>query len=154
MASGKENIMDVKLLIDYHVNESVGLFCSILIIECNFVFCVMAIAVGLILYFSAGLALLQKHKNSPKSCSELIEAPEERVRDAAAYHQFAEAAYTVMSILRHFIWPWHLVLLYLNPCAGTITRSWKKSCPISMCVAPQTRGFNSLVSDKVLLQAI
>ncbi|KAM0940039.1 putative fungal lipase-like domain, alpha/Beta hydrolase [Dioscorea sansibarensis] len=42
----------------------------------------------------AGLALLQKHKNSPKSCSELIEAPEERVRDAAAYHQFAEAAYT------------------------------------------------------------
>ncbi|KAJ0977010.1 hypothetical protein J5N97_012484 [Dioscorea zingiberensis] len=42
----------------------------------------------------AGLALLQRHKNSPRSCSELIEAPEERIREAAVYHQFAEAAYT------------------------------------------------------------
>ncbi|XP_020090740.1 uncharacterized protein LOC109711847 isoform X1 [Ananas comosus] len=43
----------------------------------------------------AGLALLQKHKQSPVTYSESLEAPEARIQEAALFHQFAEAAYTV-----------------------------------------------------------
>ncbi|KAK1319527.1 Disease resistance protein [Acorus calamus] len=42
----------------------------------------------------AGLALLQRHSQCPDSHSELMEAPEAQLQEAAAYHQFAEAAYT------------------------------------------------------------
>ncbi|OAY71544.1 Sn1-specific diacylglycerol lipase alpha [Ananas comosus] len=42
----------------------------------------------------AGLALLQKHKQSPVTYSESLEAPEARIQEAALFHQFAEAAYT------------------------------------------------------------
>ncbi|XP_077211969.1 lipase class 3 family protein isoform X2 [Tasmannia lanceolata] len=46
------------------------------------------------LEFMAGLALLQRHKQSQKSYEELMEAPETQIREAATFHQFAEAAYT------------------------------------------------------------
>lgn len=42
----------------------------------------------------AGLALLQKHSESPKSYEESTEAPQERLEEAVAFHPFAEAAYT------------------------------------------------------------
>ncbi|KAA8531338.1 hypothetical protein F0562_006047 [Nyssa sinensis] len=42
----------------------------------------------------AGLALLQRHNQSPKSYEGSVEAPEEWVHEAADFHQFAEAAYT------------------------------------------------------------
>ncbi|KAK1271217.1 putative disease resistance protein [Acorus gramineus] len=42
----------------------------------------------------AGLALLQRHSQCPDSHSELMEAPEAQLQEAAAFHQFAEAAYT------------------------------------------------------------
>ncbi|KAK9289163.1 hypothetical protein L1049_017637 [Liquidambar formosana] len=46
------------------------------------------------LEFLAGLALLRRHSQSPKSYEESMEAPEEQIQEAAAFHQFAEAAYT------------------------------------------------------------
>ncbi|PIA29866.1 hypothetical protein AQUCO_05800146v1 [Aquilegia coerulea] len=42
----------------------------------------------------AGLALLQRRRDSLNSYEELVEAPEEQIQEAAAFHQFAEAAYT------------------------------------------------------------
>lgn len=45
---------------------------------------------------SAGLALLQRHSESPKSHDEMVEAPREKIREAFAFHQFAEAAYPVL----------------------------------------------------------
>nr|XP_023928217.1 sn1-specific diacylglycerol lipase beta isoform X4 [Quercus suber]XP_023928218.1 sn1-specific diacylglycerol lipase beta isoform X4 [Quercus suber]XP_023928219.1 sn1-specific diacylglycerol lipase beta isoform X4 [Quercus suber] len=42
----------------------------------------------------AGLALLQRHSHSFKSLDDVIEAPEERIQEAAALHKFAVAAYT------------------------------------------------------------
>lgn len=42
-----------------------------------------------------GLALLQRHGHSLKSFDDVIEAPEERIQEAAALHKFAVAAYTV-----------------------------------------------------------
>lgn len=42
----------------------------------------------------AGLALLQRHRQCVNSYDGLMEAPEEQLREAAALHQFAEAAYT------------------------------------------------------------
>uniref|UniRef100_A0A5B7ATG0 Uncharacterized protein n=1 Tax=Davidia involucrata TaxID=16924 RepID=A0A5B7ATG0_DAVIN len=42
----------------------------------------------------AGLALLQSHSQSPKSYEGSTEVPEECILEAAAFHQFAEAAYT------------------------------------------------------------
>ncbi|CAM8979453.1 unnamed protein product [Rhodiola kirilowii] len=42
----------------------------------------------------AGLALLQRHRQASKPSEDILEAPEERIAQAAAFHQFAEAAYT------------------------------------------------------------
>ncbi|XP_061360195.1 uncharacterized protein LOC133304209 isoform X2 [Gastrolobium bilobum] len=42
----------------------------------------------------AGLALLQNHAKSSESYEESTEAPEMQIREAAALHKFAEAAYT------------------------------------------------------------
>lgn len=42
-----------------------------------------------------GLALLQRHSQTSKPTEDILEAPEERIAQAAAFHQFAEAAYTV-----------------------------------------------------------
>ncbi|XP_031247740.1 uncharacterized protein LOC116105463 isoform X1 [Pistacia vera] len=42
----------------------------------------------------AGLALLQRHSQSPISYEGFLEAPQERLQEAAAFHKFAEAAYT------------------------------------------------------------
>ncbi|KAG5231942.1 hypothetical protein OIU78_015081 [Salix suchowensis] len=42
----------------------------------------------------AGLALLQRHSESPKSHDGLVEAPRETIQEAFAFHEFAEAAYT------------------------------------------------------------
>ncbi|CAM8983592.1 unnamed protein product [Rhodiola kirilowii] len=42
----------------------------------------------------AGLALLQRHSQASKPSEDILEAPEERIAQAAAFHQFAEAAYT------------------------------------------------------------
>lgn len=42
----------------------------------------------------AGLALLQKQKQSSKLYEELIEAPEARLQEAASFQRFSEAAYT------------------------------------------------------------
>ncbi|KAJ8504101.1 hypothetical protein OPV22_004987 [Ensete ventricosum] len=42
----------------------------------------------------AGLALLQKHKQAPLVHTDSVEAPEVHLREAAVFHQFAEAAYT------------------------------------------------------------
>ncbi|URE04549.1 hypothetical protein MUK42_18956 [Musa troglodytarum] len=42
----------------------------------------------------AGLALLQKHKQSPLVHTDFVEAPEVYLQEAAVFHQFAEAAYT------------------------------------------------------------
>nr|XP_009402702.2 PREDICTED: uncharacterized protein LOC103986413 isoform X1 [Musa acuminata subsp. malaccensis] len=42
----------------------------------------------------AGLALLQKHKQSPLVLTDFVEAPEVHLQEAAVFHQFAEAAYT------------------------------------------------------------
>ncbi|KAF3974752.1 hypothetical protein CMV_001942 [Castanea mollissima] len=51
----------------------------------------------------AGLALLQRHGHSLKSFDDVIEAPEERIQEAAALHKFAVAAYTgpLLDIGRH-----------------------------------------------------
>ncbi|XP_022150370.1 sn1-specific diacylglycerol lipase beta isoform X2 [Momordica charantia] len=46
------------------------------------------------LEFLAGLALLQRHGQSTQSSEELMEAPIDKIRDAAVLHKFAEAAYT------------------------------------------------------------
>ena len=43
-----------------------------------------------------GLALLQSQEKSLESYEESTEAPETRIREAAALHKFAEAAYTVL----------------------------------------------------------
>ncbi|KAI4334779.1 hypothetical protein L6164_013489 [Bauhinia variegata] len=42
----------------------------------------------------AGLALLQWHRKSSEPLEECMEAPEMQIREAAALHKFAEAAYT------------------------------------------------------------
>ncbi|BBG93528.1 lipase class 3 family protein, partial [Prunus dulcis] len=42
----------------------------------------------------AGLALLRNQGQSPKSFEECMETPEEKIREAADLHKFAEAAYT------------------------------------------------------------
>ncbi|MCL7038699.1 hypothetical protein MKW94_016877 [Papaver nudicaule] len=42
----------------------------------------------------AGLALLQRQRPSESFSDDLLEAPEEMIREAASLHQFAEAAYT------------------------------------------------------------
>ncbi|XP_058093977.1 uncharacterized protein LOC131240008 isoform X2 [Magnolia sinica] len=42
----------------------------------------------------AGLALLQRHRQSTNLCEELMEAPESQIREAVTFHPFAEAAYT------------------------------------------------------------
>lgn len=42
----------------------------------------------------AALALLQSNEKSSESCQVSMEAPEMRIREAAALHKFAEAAYT------------------------------------------------------------
>ncbi|XP_050374330.1 uncharacterized protein LOC126791877 isoform X2 [Argentina anserina] len=42
----------------------------------------------------AGLALMRNQSQSPKSCDECMEIPEEKIREAADLHKFAEAAYT------------------------------------------------------------
>ncbi|CAL5413990.1 unnamed protein product [Camellia sinensis] len=44
----------------------------------------------------AGLALLQTHSESAKLYEGCLEAPEERIQEAAVFHPFAEAAYTVL----------------------------------------------------------
>lgn len=41
--------------------------------------------------------MLQKHKQCPVTYGESLEAPEARIQEAALFHQFAEAAYTVRS---------------------------------------------------------
>ncbi|XP_010241535.1 PREDICTED: uncharacterized protein LOC104586101 isoform X2 [Nelumbo nucifera] len=46
------------------------------------------------LEFLAGLALLQQHSELTQSYEELMEVPGELIREAAAFHHFAEAAYT------------------------------------------------------------
>ncbi|XP_052172832.1 uncharacterized protein LOC127788510 isoform X3 [Diospyros lotus] len=42
----------------------------------------------------AGLALFQRRRQSPKIYEGCLEAPEERIQEATAFHPFAEAAYT------------------------------------------------------------
>lgn len=42
-----------------------------------------------------GLALLQRSRPSSESHEEFLEIPTERIHEAAFFHQFAEAAYTV-----------------------------------------------------------
>ncbi|KAK6930615.1 Fungal lipase-like domain [Dillenia turbinata] len=46
------------------------------------------------LEFLAGLALLQRHSESPKSFEGQNDAPKEYIEEAVALHQYAEAAYT------------------------------------------------------------
>jgi hypothetical protein len=48
------------------------------------------------------LALLQINEKSSESCEESVEAPEMRIREAAALHKFAEAAYTVFLLKPSF----------------------------------------------------
>lgn len=43
-----------------------------------------------------GLALLRKQRQPPKTLEECSEAPVEQIQEAAAFHKFAEAAYTVL----------------------------------------------------------
>ena len=47
-------------------------------------------------FFFPGLALLQKCRPFTQSHEESLEIPPERVHEAAVFHQFAEAAYTVL----------------------------------------------------------
>lgn len=56
----------------------------------------------------AGLALLQKHRQSSLSYEEFLEAPKERLDGAATFHKFAEAAYTVLLLTFFF-----LLLIYI-----------------------------------------
>lgn len=49
-----------------------------------------------IVVFGLGLALLQRQDQSPIILQEMIEAPEQCLHEAAAFHPFAEAAYTVL----------------------------------------------------------
>ncbi|XP_040374323.1 diacylglycerol lipase-beta isoform X4 [Rosa chinensis] len=56
----------------------------------------------------AGLALLRNQSHSPKSFDECMETPEEKIREAADLHKFAEAAYTgpLLDFGRHpFLFP-------------------------------------------------
>lgn len=46
--------------------------------------------------YCLGLALLQRHDQPPTVHQEMVEAPEQRLHEAAAFHPFAEAAYTVL----------------------------------------------------------
>lgn len=47
-------------------------------------------------HLCSGLALFQSRGESPKSYERCLEAPEDRIQEATAYHPFAEAAYTVL----------------------------------------------------------
>ncbi|KAJ6941282.1 hypothetical protein NC651_007154 [Populus alba x Populus x berolinensis] len=69
----------------------------------------------------AGLALLQRHSESPKSHDEMVEAPREKIREAFAFHQFAEGPYTgpLLDFGRHAIFfpcAWLYRQGILTPC--------------------------------------
>ncbi|PSS23989.1 Sn1-specific diacylglycerol lipase [Actinidia chinensis var. chinensis] len=76
----------------------------------------------------AGLALLQRPSESPKLHEECLEAPEDRIQEAAIFHPFAEAAYTglLLDIGRNPV---------LFPCAwlyrqGILTPWTRNRCPV------------------------
>ncbi|GFY92857.1 lipase class 3 family protein [Actinidia rufa] len=75
-----------------------------------------------------GLALLQRPSESPKLHEECLEAPEDRIQEAAIFHPFAEAAYTglLLDIGRNPV---------LFPCAwlyrqGILTPWTRNRCPV------------------------
>ncbi|KAI8537711.1 hypothetical protein RHMOL_Rhmol09G0045900 [Rhododendron molle] len=76
----------------------------------------------------AGLALFQSRGESPKSYERCLEAPEDRIQEATAYHPFAEAAYTglLLDIGRNpVLFP--CVWLYRQ---GILTPWTRNRCPI------------------------
>ncbi|XP_015887067.3 uncharacterized protein LOC107422170 isoform X2 [Ziziphus jujuba] len=76
----------------------------------------------------AGLALLLKQTQPPKTLDECLEAPVEQIREAAALHKFAEAAYTgpLLDLGRNpFIFP--CVWLYRQ---GVLTPWMRKRRPV------------------------
>lgn len=46
-----------------------------------------------------GLALLQRHGQLVHTSEELMEAPIDKIEEAAVLHKFAEAAYTVYQMI-------------------------------------------------------
>ncbi|XP_077251936.1 uncharacterized protein LOC143891187 [Tasmannia lanceolata] len=80
------------------------------------------------LHHLSGLALLQRHTQSKNSYEGLMEAPEAQIREAAKFHQFAEAAYTgpVLDFGRHpVLFP--CVWLYRR---GILTSWTRKRWPV------------------------
>ncbi|KAH7521425.1 hypothetical protein FEM48_Zijuj07G0031800 [Ziziphus jujuba var. spinosa] len=76
----------------------------------------------------AGLALLLKQTQPPKTLDDCLEAPVEQIREAAALHKFAEAAYTgpLLDLGRNpFIFP--CVWLYRQ---GVLTPWMRKRRPV------------------------
>ena len=54
------------------------------------------LCVRLEIIICSGLALLKTQNQLPKSYEGALEASVERIQDAAVFHPFAEAAYTVL----------------------------------------------------------
>ncbi|KAJ6680409.1 LIPASE CLASS 3 FAMILY PROTEIN [Salix purpurea] len=85
----------------------------------------------------AGLALLQRHSESPKSHDGLVEAPRETIQEAFAFHEFAEAAYTgpLLDLGRHTVF---------FPCAWLyrqgILAPWTRNRRPSLCGDNWWRG--------------
>lgn len=76
----------------------------------------------------AGLALLQMHNQYPKLDANSVDAPEDKIEEAAAFYPFAEAAYTVCDIFFFFyvllfsLFQWTQILPISY--AGSITGCW------------------------------
>lgn len=75
-------VLLVKLLILNYL-FSVSFFLTLLCIRLEIIIC-------------SGLALLKTQSQLPKSYEGSLEASVERIQDAAVFHPFAEAAYTVL----------------------------------------------------------
>ncbi|XP_059447709.1 uncharacterized protein LOC132179091 isoform X4 [Corylus avellana] len=69
----------------------------------------------------AGLALLQRQSQPSNSFEDSMEAPEERIQEAAALHKFAEAAYTAKCEAAYFIVVLHQLRLVVIAVRGTET---------------------------------
>ncbi|XP_048500532.1 uncharacterized protein LOC104893624 isoform X4 [Beta vulgaris subsp. vulgaris] len=73
------------------------------------------------LEFLAGLALLQMHNQYPKLDANSVDAPEDKIEEAAAFYPFAEAAYTGKCQAAYFIVVLHDIRSVVIAVRGTET---------------------------------
>ncbi|KAL0812587.1 hypothetical protein Bca101_069030 [Brassica carinata] len=95
------------------------------------------------LEFLAGLALLQNNSQFPKSYENCMEAPAFHLQEAAAFHKFAEAAYTgpLLDVGRNpalFLCTW--------VCRQGILTPWSRKCRIRVMDSSRTHyGHSGIV---------